>query len=300
MDGYILLVPDTREHGSDLFPRDHDLSGEINMTCLKGAAGVDLGDNQVSGRRVLAFPAQASRIGFVNLKILDLVAGLHLKNGHWVTASSGARALEEVNNVVAFNDAAGIAVFGDVVNNIGLNADSGITNPAFLGYCIKVSGLEVSGKKYTHDGYHLQFGRQDPSFSDARDLEILAVANDDAMADTVSGYVFNCIAFNAVNAESEAIFSDLHSIGPPVFVPGRSEHGSRLNRDPNVEMTFGVGKFPKSGGYAHGSPDLFEVVNGGRYKGSHARFAVGGGKVFGGSLPLLPTPSRPLWQGFRY
>ena len=34
--------------------------------------------------------------------------------------------------------------------------------------------------------------------------------------------------------------------------------------------------------------------------GGVANVAVGGGKVAGGSLPLLPTPARLLWQGFRY
>ena len=159
-NGAVFLVPDIRDLGSDPFPRDHDLFGEINMPGLKGAASVDLGDRQISDRRVLVFPSQASQVGFVNLKILDLVTGLHFKTGHRVTASSGAHALEEVNKVVAFNDAAGLAVSGDAVNNIGLNADSGITYPAILG-----SDLEVLGNKNTHDGTgevgsHLQIGRQ--------------------------------------------------------------------------------------------------------------------------------------------
>ena len=83
MDGCILLIfrsaniagfldPDTREHGFDPFPKGHDLFGEINMPGLKGAAGVDLGNGQVSGRRDLDFPSQASRIGDVKLEILDL------------------------------------------------------------------------------------------------------------------------------------------------------------------------------------------------------------------------------------
>ena len=71
-NGAVFLVPDTREHGSDSSARDHDLFGEINLLGLKGAAGVDLGDGQDSGRRDLAFPAQVSRIGYVKLTILDL------------------------------------------------------------------------------------------------------------------------------------------------------------------------------------------------------------------------------------
>ena len=64
-NGAGFLVPDTREHGSDPFPRDHDLFDEINMPSLKEAAGVDLGYGQDSGHRDLAFPAQASQIGDV-------------------------------------------------------------------------------------------------------------------------------------------------------------------------------------------------------------------------------------------
>ena len=71
---------------------------------------------------------------------------------------------------------------------------------------IAVSVL-FSGEHGFFGGLNLQSGRQGVASSNARDFEITAVANDDPMVDTVS--------------------SDLQGTAPLVFVPGRSEHGSR-------------------------------------------------------------------------
>ena len=53
------------------------------------------------------------------------IAGSLLQNGHRDMTSSDAHALEVVDNAVTTNDAAGIAVSGDALTNIGFNADSG-------------------------------------------------------------------------------------------------------------------------------------------------------------------------------
>ena len=59
MSGARISVPDTREHGSDPFPRDLALFDECNLPGLKGAAGVDPGNRTVSGCWDSAFSGES-------------------------------------------------------------------------------------------------------------------------------------------------------------------------------------------------------------------------------------------------